>query len=112
MTTKTNVEIWAGDVRTLTFTARDYSNAIINLTDATITWKVGRGPGALALIQKTGSIVSAAGGTFSVALAAGDTNTLRQRDYVHDATVTVGGTITTAVRGRFRVNQIVSPQAA
>lgn len=108
---KTNVEIWAGDTRTLTFTARDYANNVLDLTDATITWKVG-GPGATALIQKTGTPVSPSAGTFSVSLASGDTNALRQRDYWHDATVTVDGSIYTAVRGRFRVLQVVQPLVA
>lgn len=112
MTTLTNIEIWSGDTRTLTFTARDYNNAVLDLTDASIQWKVGRGPGGIALIQKTGAIINPSAGTFSVSLANGDTNTLPQRDYFHEATVTVDGSIITAVRGRFRVYQVVSPMVA
>lgn len=105
---KQNVEIWSGDTRTLTFTARDYSNDVINLTDATITWRVGF-PGRTSVIQKTGAIVSAAAGTFTVSLVNGDTNNLRQRDYQHMAEITQNGGIKTGVRGRFRVLGVIQP---
>src|SRR5687768_9019064 len=39
-----NLEVFAGEDRTLPLAARNASNAPVNLTGGTVTWYVGRGP--------------------------------------------------------------------
>jgi hypothetical protein len=92
----------AGEDVTLSMTARDATGAILNLTGATIAWKLALNAGDTALVSKTGTIVSAAAGTFTVALVAADTADL-YGDYVHQAIVTISGAVTVGVRGIMRI---------
>lgn len=99
-----NFEIYAGDDRTLSLTARDYSRAIKNITDHTLAFRVARNRGDTAVIDTTGTIVSGAAGTFTVALASADTTDL-DGDYEYDVVATSGTTDTTVVTGRLRVRK-------
>lgn len=102
------IELYAGDDLTTTLAARDTANAALSLTGKTVAWYVGRSPWhpdwSNALISKTGTTVSASGGTFSVPLVPADTQYL-SGDYEHVAIVTTtsSGLQTVGVRGRFRV---------
>lgn len=102
---KINVDIYAGDERTLNLTARDYSNDIKNLSGLTLTFRVGK-PGFDALFEKSCTVVSAAAGTFTVALVASDTAEL-SGDYVYQVRAASGSSETTVLAGRFRVNPVV-----
>lgn len=96
--------ITAGEDRTLSMTARNpTTHAVVDLTGATITWRLSANRGDGADIEKTGSIVSAGSGTFTVALTDSDTDDLEEGLYWHQAIITVSGTTTVGVQGRVRV---------
>lgn len=101
-----HVEIVQGEDRTITFTAKDSVQAVKDLTGATINWRVARNLGESNVLEKTGSIVSAASGTFSVALTDEDTDDL-WGDYIHQGKVTISGVTTAVVQGRFRVTEAI-----
>lgn len=103
-----HVDMTAGEDRTLTFTAKDGSQDVVNLTGATIVWRVGSRLFCQdSLLEKTGSIVSASAGTFSVSLDAADTTYL-SGDYNHLGLVTIGGDVQAVVNGRFRVRDSIT----
>jgi hypothetical protein len=101
-----HLEVHAGENRTLTLYARDASNVVKNLTGHTLSWRVGRGPftfDSSPVFTKTGSIVSAAAGTFTVSITPSDTENL-EGDYTHYGVATDGsGNVSAVVGGRFRV---------
>jgi len=99
-----HVDIVAGDDRTIIFTAKDHTQAVKDLTGGTLTWRVARCLSDSPEIDKTGTIVSAAAGTFSVALTDTDTEDLCG-DYIHQGKVTISGVTTAVVQGRFRVRK-------
>lgn len=101
-----HVDLVAGDDRTMIFTAKDHNQVVVNLAGATISWRAARCLGGAAVVSKSGSIVSAGAGTFSVALTDADTESLCG-DYVHQAKVTIGSLTAVAVQGRFRVRKQV-----
>lgn len=102
-----HLDLFAGENRTPTLYARDPSNNVASLTGKTIAWYVGRGPWAPdcsnAIFSKTGTIVSASAGTFTVPIVPTDTLNL-VGDYEHLAKTTDGsGLIAVVCMGRFRV---------
>src|SRR4051812_1423258 len=104
-----HLQMYSGEDWTPTLYARDSSNAPVSLTGKTVTWYMGRSPlrpdNSTAIVTKTGTVVSAAAGTFAVTLAAADTLDLNG-DYEHMAitTVTATGLVAVVVQGRFRIN--------
>lgn len=107
---KQNFNLTMGEDVTLSMTARDKTGAVINLTGATITWRMGQRLGTSASLTKTGSIVSAAAGTFTVSLTDSDTdaNLYRARNYLHQAIVEISGTTTVAVQGKIRFDGAIA----
>lgn len=106
---KKNFILTMGEDVTLSMTARDKTGAAMDITGATITWRMGR-VGEAASLSKTGTIVSASAGTFTVALTDSDTDpTLyRARNYWHQAIVTISGTTTVAVQGKIRFDGAIA----
>lgn len=105
------VDLWAGEDRTLTLAARDSANAPVNLTNKTLTFRVARPLSSVGVIEKTGSIVSASAGTFSVAIDETDTQNMAG-DYRYTVTATESGGATTVVCvGTFRVRQHIGAVA-
>lgn len=106
MSNRQHLDVFAGEDRTLTLYARDASNIPVDLSGKTISWRVGRSPWNPAsdspLFTKSGTIVTAASGIFSVPVAASDTSDLAG-DYVHEAWLNNAGTMTLVTSGRFRV---------
>lgn len=102
---KINVDIYAGDERTINLVARDYSNDIKDISGLTLTFRVGK-PGLDALFEKACTVVSAAAGTFTVALVAADTAEM-SGDYVYQVRAASGSAETTVLSGRFRVIPVV-----
>lgn len=104
-----NFNLTCGEDRTLSMTARSSTGAVLDLTGATITWRMGLKPtaakGSVAVISKTGTIVSAAAGTFTVALTDSDTDptVLKNRTYWHQAVIVVSTTTTIGVQGKINV---------
>ena len=101
-------EVYAGEDRTLTMYGRDASNAASDLTDKTITVYIGRKPNdptvRSAIVTKTGTIVSALSGSFTVSIAASDTDNLTPGDWQYVAETTTGsGSVSVIARGRFRI---------
>lgn len=112
MSNTQHIQVYSGEDRTVTLSARDSSNVAVSLTGKTIAWHVGRGPlwpdCSKAIFSKTGTIVSAAAGTFSVAIEPEDTQYM-SGDYEHMAvtTVTASGLVAVVCQGRFRVRPIL-----
>lgn len=91
------LEVQAGESRTLTLYARDTSNNPQDLTSRTVAWLVGRPPfdpgNRIAVIEKTGTVTNAAGGVYTVTLDPADTLG-RSGKYVHMGLVTESGALT------------------
>lgn len=106
---KQNFTLTMGEDVTLAMTARSKTGAVIDLTGGTITWRMGR-VGEAALLSKTGSITTAASGTFTVSLTDSDTDSTlyRARNYWHQAIVTISGTTTVAVEGKIRFSGAIA----
>ena len=103
-----NFSFTAGEDRTLSMTASNQAGTILNLTGATIVWRLSKGRGGTAVLDIAGAIVSAAAGTFTVTLT--DTNTEDLSGaYYHQAIVTISGTTTVAVAGRVLVGDLNQP---
>jgi hypothetical protein len=94
--------IWAGTDRTLSLVARDDNGDILNLTGATLAFRLARNPGDSAVVSKSGTITSAASGTFTVALTDGDTDDL-EADYYYSVLASISGTDTMCAEGVIRI---------
>lgn len=102
-----HIDVFAGEDRTVPLAARDSSNLPANLTGKTVNWYVGHSPWrpdcSNAIFSKTGTVVSAPGGTFTVPVAAADTLYMNG-DYEHMAKTTDNsGLVAVVCQGRFRV---------
>lgn len=87
-----NVEMWEGEYKEIPFTVQDADGVAVNLTGATLTWKLCRnGPDSTVLLTKTSgsgiSLVVAASGTAKVTLAEADTADLGGVAYYHELVV-------------------------
>lgn len=102
-----HLDVFAGEDRTPTLSARDSANVAADLTGKTVAWYVGRSPWfpdcSNAIFSKTGTTVSASDGTFTVPVVPADTQYL-DGDYEHMAKTTDGsGLVAVVCQGRFRV---------
>ncbi len=108
------VDIFQGENRTFNLQARDNSNNPANLTGKTLTFSVAfppYDPGlSQAVITKTGTIVSASAGTYTVAITPTDTQFLDSGNYTHQTFTTDGaGLVSIVNEGIFRLQPIVQP---
>lgn len=101
MPTHKRFVLYAGTDRTLSLVARDDSGAILDLTGGTLAFRLARSAGDTALVSKTGSIVSAGSGTYTVALTDGDTDDL-EGDYYYNVLASISGTDTMCTEGVIR----------
>lgn len=99
-----NFTLTAGTDRVLSMKAKTPSGAVLSLTGATITWRLSRALGGSVALSKSGTVVSAALGTFTVSLSDADTASLANGNYVHEALITIGSTQYSAVQGAVRVS--------
>lgn len=104
-------EMFGGENRTLTLHARDFTNTAVNLTGSTLAWYLGAPPQdpdmRAAFITKTGTILSAPAGTFTVALMPTDTQDLHG-EYLHQAVATDGsGNESVVSMGRLRLRRLM-----
>jgi hypothetical protein len=100
-------EISRGENRTLALAARDGANAVANLTSKTVTYRVAERGCTTPIFSKTGSVVSASAGTFTVAITPTDTADMAG-DYDHQAITTDGsGNVEVVVAGRLRVTPYI-----
>lgn len=107
-----HIEMFAGDTRTFTLAGRGATNAPANLAGRAVAWYVGRSPfrpdDGTPIITKTGSVVSAPDGTFTVSLALEDTRDLNG-DFEHMALAFINDAQNVITRGRFRILPVLSP---
>ena len=105
-----NIDLFAGEDRTITLHARDEGNHPVNLTGKTVEWFVGPRVinGRTALFTKSGTVTVPGSGIFTVPVAAADTADI-EGDYEHvaKATTTASGAIAVVVAGRFRVRPVL-----
>ncbi|MCC2649883.1 MAG: hypothetical protein K0R61_68 [Microvirga sp.] len=101
-----NLSMKGGTDRTFTLYARDDDNAVLSLSAATISLRVGRPPACKnsdwPVLTVTGAVVSAALGTFTAAFTASATQYMAG-DYYYEAWVTISAALQVGVDGRFRV---------
>lgn len=101
-----NLRLKGGTDRTFTLYARDNDNAVLSLSAATISVRVGRPPANKdsdwPTLTVTGTVVSAALGSFTAAFTASATKYMAG-DYYYEAWVTISAALQVGVEGRFRV---------
>jgi hypothetical protein len=97
--------IFAGTDRSLSLVARDADGDILNLTSATLAFRLARNPGDTAVVSASGAVVSASAGTFTVTLTDGQTDDL-EGDYYFTVLATISGTDTMCAEGVIRVNAL------
>ena len=86
--TDQNVEIWEGEYREIPFTVQDAAGVAVNLTGATLSWRMTRGgPTGTTVLTKTPTVVSAASGTGKITLAEADTVDIGGVTYYHELVV-------------------------
>jgi hypothetical protein len=96
--------ISAGEDRTLSLTARGSGGAILDLTTYSISWSMAHTKGGAPVLQKTGTVVSAVAGTFTISLTDSDTNLLKAGTYFHQALATAGATTLNVAEGNIQVS--------
>lgn len=101
MATHKRFVLWSGTDRTLSLVARDDDGAILDLTGGTLAFRLAENRGDTALVAKSGSIVSAGSGTYTVALTDSDTDDL-EGDYFYTVTASISGTDTMCTEGVIR----------
>lgn len=101
-----NLYIKGGADKTATLYARDDSNAPLSLSGATISMRVGRPPASISsdwsLLTLTGTIVSAALGSFTVAFTPSATQYLCG-DYWQECWITTSAALVVGTEGRLRI---------
>lgn len=105
-----NLYMTAAEDRTFTLSARDYDNAALSLSAASISWRVGQSPYNPTIgwptFTKTGTVTDAANGEFTVSVTAADTQWL-DGDYRHQAWVTIAGLSYLVTEGRLRIRNYI-----
>lgn len=109
-----HLDVFSGEDCTRTLNGRTYQNAPYDLTGKTVTWRVGRSPNwptlQYPIFSKTGSVVSAGAGAFTVSMGTTDTQDL-EGEYLHQAVATDNstGAVSTIVTGRLNIRRNVEP---
>ena len=108
-----HIDMFQGENRTVTLTAKDSNNIVFNLTGMTIAFNVGRPPNdpdnTFSNPQYTGTVVSAPAGTYTVAILPADTGNLAPGNYLHQTyTTDSSGNITVVNQGKLRLRPLVS----
>lgn len=96
MSNNQDLVLFAGETRVLTLYARDASNNPQDLTNMDISWRAGKvlyePDQTQPVLAKTGTVLDATAGTFTITLEPSDTMPLAGL-YVHDAFTSVDGLI-------------------
>lgn len=92
--TRINLEFRRGTTKTFSGVLRDSSGAVVDLTNATMTWRMGEADGIqtrLTLSESDGITVSApTTGAWSITIDPGDTSSLDPRCYIHQGKAVIG----------------------
>jgi hypothetical protein len=91
----------AGEDRVLSLTATSATGAVLDITSASMTWRLAK-PGGDAIITKTPVVVSGPAGTYTVSLTDTDTDDL-QGTYTYQTRATVSNTTTLCTQGNIKV---------
>lgn len=90
----TDITVFAYEDWPLQFTIKDEDGVTKNLTGATATWVLKRGPGGAEILRKTtvaGITNGGAAGTLTVDVTETDTQALGAGLYYHEMLITLGG---------------------
>ena len=92
--------MWSGDDKVITVTVYDNDDDVVDVTGATITWRLSQNIESEALITKTvGDGIAISGHTFILTLEPADTTSLSGR-YYHEAEITdADGNVNTGMVG-------------
>lgn len=94
-----NLSLTRGTSLSLAAVARD-DDGPIDLTDASIVWRIGTQDRKATRVSKTGTVVDAAQGEYAVALDPADTADLPPGFYAHEAELTeADGTVRVILSG-------------
>lgn len=99
MANRQSIRLTAGEDRTITLTATNPDGSAMDLTGASINWTLARLKGNAPSLVKSGTILSAAAGTFTISITADDTRLLRAATYFHQALITISGSTKNGVEG-------------
>lgn len=85
----------AGDTKLVYVTVRNpNTQAVVDITGATLSWKAYRSQGRTAVLSLTPTISDATGGVFLITITAGSNTSSLKGDYVHEWKITFAdGTI-------------------
>lgn len=104
---KRNLDLTQGVTTTIAVVARADDGDRLDLTSATIAWKLARHADAAAKISyAVGSgitVTNAAQGEFTITIAAADLDSL-EGYYVHQCKITIGSAVYLAMQGSARVD--------
>ena len=104
--TDQDIEIWEGEYIEIPFGVVDTDGAVVNISGATLAWKMCvDGPTGEVMLTKTPSIVSGAGGTCKVTIAAGDTTTMGGKSYYHELAITLASRPEVGATGKIKINK-------
>jgi hypothetical protein len=102
-----NIKI--GDTETVTVTLQDKDGVPINISGRTYTAQIRESAKSAAVLASfTGSIISAAGGKFSVTLSATNSANLQPANAVWDLQETYGSIVTTLISGTATISRDVT----
>lgn len=89
----TSLEVYQGEGKSLVFTVVDENGAAIDITGATVTWRLAKIAAAGSLLEKTvgsGIVLTTPGsGILTVTLDAADTSGRVAGEYIQELTVTL-----------------------
>lgn len=102
MPARQNFVVRAGTDRTLALVAKDEGGSILDLTGATLDFRMALNVGDTSLVTKDGTITTAASGTYTVALDGDDTTGLFG-DYDFQVLATISGEVTICTEGVIRI---------
>lgn len=101
----------AGDSRKYKYTVRDLNKALVNITGATISWKLGLTENGAPTFTKTvGSgitIVDGPNGRFDVDVATADTSTI-SGDFKYEAKMTLATNQQVIDRGGYHIKPVMT----
>ena len=101
--------MWSGDDKVITVTVYDNDDDVVDITDATITWRLSQNVDSAALITKTVgdgiTISDPTNGIFTITLEPSDTAPLSGR-YYHECEITdATGDISTGAVGHATIQE-------
>lgn len=112
MNNRQDFELMAGDSRQLALQVLDEAGGVVDISGATVTWKLAAWPGApTAIVTKTCSVTDGPNGKFNFTLAPDDTKDL-DGSYYHEARVkdSTGNNETTVLSGYLYVDKRLHPK--